>query len=140
MSVRFTSGTTIDIQNPVRGNIYERQLQYATGRTAAGSFYAYSKGVALKRMGLRFENLRNVEKAALEGFFATTVGGPGATFTYTDHDGTSWTARFLEDVLRFEETHDEKNSTTTFTLSAVTYPTTTRKNPVWNVEFELEVS
>ena len=141
MAVSFVSGaTTVFVQNPRRGNVYKRELAHATGRTAAGTLYVYAKGTDIRSMTLEFTGLRDDEKSALESFFFSTVSGPSNTFTYTDHDGVAWTARFLDDTLNFEEVHDEKDTNTTFLVGAVSYPTTTRKNPVWRVEFDLEVS
>jgi hypothetical protein len=109
------------------------------GRSASGVFYSYSKGVDLKNFNLKFSNIYNTEKDDLIVFF-NLVQGSQYTFTYIDHNGTSWTARFLNTELNFEEVNDEESYTYTFPSSSNNLPTTCRKNQIWNINIELEVS
>ena len=143
MAVEFTySGTTIYLQNPQLRNVHSTQKIHSTGRTAGGEFYRYSKGVDIQQFRLVFDHLRDEEKDALQGFFETTVTGPSTDFTYVDHEGTSWNARFLDDTLTFTEVDDEKKQETTFiptSTSTTYYPTTVRELPVWSVAINMEV-
>lgn len=140
MAVSFTyTATTVQLQNPVRSNKYARRAVHALGRTAGGQLYRYSKGVTLKRITLEFTEIRDVEKAAFESFFFTTVSGPTTDFTYVDHDGVSWNARFIRDTVDFEEIADAKLQDGFLVVGAEQYPSTRRKNPIWRFELEMEV-
>ena len=111
------------------------------GRSAAGGRYRYDRGVSIKTMRLSWNELRDAEKVALDGFFTTTVDGVMTQFTYTDHRGTAWDAYFADPVLEFTEVADKQSGAkTTFTSGAVSYPTTTRTAGVWACQVTLEVS
>src|SRR4030067_1530020 len=98
MPVTFTySGTVVAIQKPQVANEYNSQKMHATGRTAGGQFYRYSKGITLKIIKLQWTNLHDDEKILLDTFFISTVLGPSLDFTYIDHRGTTWAAHFLTD-------------------------------------------
>lgn len=141
MAVRFQKdATSVYLQNPVRGNNYERRKATALGRSAGGELYAYRKGINTKKITIEWEYLRNDERVALENFFFVTVDGPMETFTYTDHRGDSYTAQFLQDSIRFEEIDDEKDSSSTYTVGSTSYPTTTRRDPVWRASVEMELN
>jgi len=144
MAVTLTSGATnVYLPNPLRDNVDGAEVHVATKRAAGGTLYAYDKGVTLRQRRLAFE-LRDAEKTALESFFRTTVVGPKTTFTYTDHRGTGYTARFLDTRLEFREIDDAAAGSTRFDPTGIgpakDYPTTTRTNGFWQVEFALEVT
>jgi hypothetical protein len=150
MSVKFSYGdsapTEIEIQNPARQNVLRTKKTQASGRSAAGVLYVYDQGVPLKEIELQFENLRESEKNELQSFYDDTVEGMFRKFTYTDHHGDAWTARFLQPELEFTEIADVVASSGTFVSGAVggsggtEYPTTTRGAGVWNARVILEVS
>ena len=141
MPVKFVSGATqAEIQNPVRGNSLKVKKYQTLGRTAGGTVYTYEKGTTTKEIELSFEELRESEKAALQSFFDTTVDGIQNTFTYTDHRGTAWTARFLEDELIFEETDSEGNSALSFSSGSETYPGNRFSRGIYSTKIRLEVS
>lgn len=140
MSVSLVSGgTTVNLQNPVLQNVEAVAVAQARGLSADGTRRRYGKGGVARRMLLEFADLRESEKTELEDFFDSTVDGADSTFTYTDHDGNAWTARFLSTELNFREADDAKASATTFLIGGGTYPTTVREAGVWAVSFELEV-
>lgn len=141
MAVRFVlGGTDFKIQNPVLINRYIVDAFQSKGRTAGGELFVYDKAPdEVYRLALRFEGLRDSERQDLEDFFVDDAEGMLNTFTYTDHEGTAWTARFLTPVLDLTTIADKTASTGTFTSGGTLYPTTVREEPVWSVEFELEV-
>lgn len=141
MSVRFVKGGTSEyIQNPILSNRYILDAFQSKGRTAGGELFVYDKAPdEVYKLALTFAELRDSEKEALESFFVNDAEGMLYTFTYTDHEGTTWTARFLTPVLEFTSIADKRASTTSFTSGGVTYPTTVREESIWSVEFELEV-
>ncbi|MFH1558016.1 MAG: hypothetical protein ABII76_24695, partial [Pseudomonadota bacterium] len=73
------------------------------GLTAGGTRYAYDKGVSRYEAELDFRGLTTAQKAALQGFFNSTVAGVSETWTYTDTAGGTFTARFLDPELRFDQ-------------------------------------
>lgn len=141
MSISMVSGgTTINLQNPIRGEVRARHLPHAVGRTLSGQLYAYKKGPVYLVGRYTWEYLRDDEREDLENFFYSTVEGPSNTFTFTDHYGTTYVAQFLNDFLDFENIDDSESSSGTYVASGTTYPTTTRTNPVWRVSIELELT
>jgi hypothetical protein len=140
MPVTFSySGTAATIQNPQVVNEFNSQKMHATGRTAGGQFYRYSKGITLKTIKLQWSNLHDDEKILLDSFFISTVSGPSLDFSYTDHRGTVWTAHFLTDRLPWKEIADERDADLDYNVGANVYHSTKRKLGYWEVEFELEV-
>jgi len=141
MAVKFDAGggNDFECQNPVRSNRYEIRMRQAKGRCAGGELFVYDKGVTTYELLLEFRELRKVEKDEMDTFFITHVDGMSDTFTYTDHNGNSWTARFLDPELIWREADDVYNAADNFTIGAVTYPSTTRKDGIWEVNVRLEV-
>lgn len=140
MSVTLVkNGTTVALQNPVLQNVEGFSVGQARGLAADGNRRRYGKGDVARRMMLEFANLRESEKTELKAFFDSTVDGAESTFTYTDHEGNAWTARFLATELAFREVDDAQVSVTTFSIGGSDYPTTIREAGVWAVVFELEV-
>lgn len=141
MAVIFAKNLTeINVQNPVRSNTHQLKKYQTLGRTASGNIYTYDKGINIKKLNLRFENLREDEKTALENFYDITIDGIMNTFDYTDHFGTTWTARFLNTELNFEEQDSVGKTETTFDVSGTPYPSTEWDEGVYNIDIELEVS
>lgn len=139
MSVTFAKGgTVVELRNPVVKNRGEVIKHQAMGLSADGSRRVYDKGVAKRRLALLFTELYESEKTELEGFFDSSVNGIEKTFTYTDHDGTIWSARFLSSGIDFTEQADAAASKETYDVDGTTCPTTTRQNGKWQVELELE--
>ena len=104
MSAVFTSGeTVVTLRSPEVNNQQPFRKRQAVGRTAGGTFFSYDKGIDITRMALSFTELTETMKDDLESFFDTTVEGTTNTFTYTDHDGDDWTARFLNTELTWRE-------------------------------------
>jgi len=141
MAVIFTKNLTeIEIQNPADSNAYQLKKYQVLGRTASGGVYTYDKGVDTKKLTLKFENLREDEKTALENFYNTTINGIMDTFSYTDHLETVWTARFLNTELNFEELDNVGKTETTYDVSGSSFPSTEWDEGVYNTDIELEVS
>lgn len=142
MPVSLTySSSTIWLQNPQVANVYAIKKNQALGRTSGGAVYTYDKGSDQKRMELEFANLRHGEKDALETFYKTTVNGIMTTWTYTDHGGTAWNARFLDDELQFiEEASDILSAASMpFYVATLTYPGNRFTKGIWKVKINLEV-
>ena len=109
MSVTFAKdAVSITIRNPEVGNIDAIRRRVPVGETEGGDIFAYKQGTASQDLELSWTELTNTEKADLQGFIEDTVDGSYETFTYTDHDGTDWTARILDDETRFEEFFDNR--------------------------------
>lgn len=141
MSVTFSSGgSSAEIQNPLLGDQFGVRTHDVRGLSADGSRRRLSKGDVRRVLSLKFEGLRDAEKEDLEDFFDDVVNGAESAFTYTDHNGDAWTARFLSTELRFTEVDDGVSAAGTFGVGGTSYPTTTRTAPVWGVEIELEVT
>ena len=141
MSVTLVKGgTTVVLQNPVLGNEIATRKAQVFSRDAGGGRYAYDQGPAWKTMILRWEHLRESEKTALQSFFEDDADGMRLSFTYTDHEGDSWTAYFNQPALEFTVVGDQTASTTTFSSGGVSYPTTVREKAVYAVDVELEVA
>jgi len=141
MSVRFAKGaTTVDLQNPAVGNVLATRKTQVGARDAGGGRYTYDQGVETKLMQLSWLALRESEKAALQSFFEDDADGMKESFTYTDHEGTSWTAYFDEPDLEFVAVGDQRASSGTFTSGGTSYPTTTREKAVYRVQVRLEVT
>lgn len=136
MPVRFSYNTTnIEICNPIRDNILEVKKHQTLGRTASGQVYVYDKGIETKKLELEFKNLREDEKTNIENFFSL-VDGILNQFSYESHRGDSYTARFLDPVLRFSETKNEGK----FAFDYSNYYSGYRfSQGFWNVSIKLEV-
>ena len=129
---------TTEIQNPIRENETPNIRKHGLGRTAGGTKFRYSKGVNYKTITLAWEEMREVEKLALDAFF-DSMNGPTTSFTYIDHKGTSHTVFFLVDELPWIEKDDSTDSTSTFTIDLCDFPTSTRKDTIYGLEIELEI-
>lgn len=104
MSVSFAKGeTTVILPGPNPGYRSSAIKRQVLGRSAGGTLYTYDKGVTTFEVSLSFESLTNAEKEALCSFFHITVGGVTTSFTYTDSNGNSYEARFLEPELAFRK-------------------------------------
>ena len=132
--------TKIEIQNPVRENREILKRRQGLGRTAGGTVYVYDLGISTQNLVLSFSNLRQSEKDCLQAFYNTVVNGVMETFSYTDHLGNVWTARFLNTELEFTEADSIGSTQDTYESGGAVYPTTTWEEGIYNVEIELEVS
>ncbi len=140
MSVTFASnGTTVEVRNPNVGNQDGAIRHQAMGLSAGGSRRVYDKGVSKRRVNLVFEELHESEKTELEAFLDDVANGTDETFTYTDHEGTAWTARLLSPDFQFVELADAVASSSTYTVGEATCPTTTREDGHWAIEIQLEL-
>ena len=136
MPIRMTYNTTIiELRNPERENVLEVNKRQVLGRTASGQVFTYEKGIETKKLELEFQRLRDDEKSNLESFFST-VDGIMNTFTYKDHRGNTYTARFLDSILRFSEVLNEGKSQYGYS----TYNGFRFSKGFWNIAIKLEVS
>jgi len=127
MSVTFTKGgTSVTLPNPERSNVYTVERAQVQERSAAGTLFVYDKGLEILRMELEFRELDDAQKSDIESFFRTTVTFGLSTFTYTDHEGASWTARLVQTSLSFTEYDDDRSDTGNY--------------GVWEVKMVLEVT
>ena len=102
MSITFQNGEDIvTLPDPLPGYPVRAVRRQAIGRTAGGSVYVYDKGVDTFEVELPFELLTNAEKTALSDFFDNVAEGCLQTFTYTDSNDVSRTARFMAPRLDF---------------------------------------
>lgn len=135
--IRFTYSTSDWVlSNPIRQNMYNFEKPITFGRSASGQLYRYLKGFEIKRVVLEFEYLTDAEKSAAQTAFST-IGTND--FTYTDHLGVTMNARFVVPRIEFKEMWDEKSHQQNFTIDLDTIVSTTRKNPRWAFQVELEV-
>lgn len=65
-------------------------------RTQGGSIVSYQVGPAYWEATLQLRGLTNAQKASLESFFRANFG---QSLTYTDENGNSFTAKFLDSML-----------------------------------------
>ena len=101
----YKSPTTVTLPGPPGGYPIRRIKPQALGLTSGGTRYTQDKGGPDRyQVELLFDDLTDSEKEALDGFYNTTVDGVTNTFTYTDTDGTGYTARFLDTILEFTKT------------------------------------
>lgn len=140
MSVRF--GDDLEIQNPIFGNQSPNKRPHSLGRSAGGQLFRYSKGVQYKRLRMNWTDLRETEMLALDAFF-DSMNGPTTAFEFEDHYGTVFSSVcFTVDELPWVTVDDQvEGDPSTFTVgeSECEYPTTTRKEPVYSLELELEI-
>jgi len=109
MSWQFTKiGNTVTFHDPVKGYQAVETKAQALARTAAGSVRVYDKNLSRFQTRVSWEGLADTEKAGLTTFFDNAdddspagVDGMAETFTLTDDDGATYTARFVEPDLRF---------------------------------------
>lgn len=82
--------------------------QFVSDRTADGTRYTYQLHNSTRwEWELSFRDLPLEDKQALERFFRSNARGPSVQFTYTHTDGSSYTARFAQDVLPWVRNHKE---------------------------------
>ncbi len=74
----------------------------ATGLTAGGTRYGYDKGVPRYEVRLGWTSLTSAQKVLVDAFFAIVLGMKD-TWTLTDWDTNSWTARFLAPRLQWRK-------------------------------------
>ena len=102
MSVTFSKdSTTVTLPSPKPGSTAREVKTQVSALTAGGERYVYDKGIDSFFIDLTFESLNNTEKANLLSFFHTTVDAMAETFTYTDSNGSTYTARFVYPTLHF---------------------------------------
>lgn len=137
MSVSFND---VVIQNPALGNAQlVQKSQQILRPPGSGQAFVHDLDVTLRRLELPFRGLRDVEKAALETFFESTVEGVVEEFLFRDHHDLLYLAHFAGPELAFRCVGDQVAGSGTLSAGGVDYPTTTREAPVWDVDVELEV-
>jgi len=97
------NATVVTLPSPAQDYPLSQTKRQAMGRSAGGTVYAYDKGLSTFEVELTIENLTSTDRSNLQSFFSTTVNGVTATWTLTDSSGGTYTARFLDPVLQFEE-------------------------------------
>ena len=103
-SVTFAKGeTSVSLPAPIGGTPRREVKHQATGLTTGGTRYAYDKGIDRYEVDLSLQSLTAAEKTSLLGFFHSTTDGVVETWTYTDEDGNTYTARFLNPTLEFQQ-------------------------------------
>jgi len=108
MAVTLARGAaSITIPNPEFANSEVATPSQVVGRTAAGNVYVYDRAVEVRTLRLAFAYLTDDDKDDLESFYRTTASGALNTFTYIDHRGRSWTARFMRPI-EFTEIMDDR--------------------------------
>lgn len=137
MSVKFSySSTDYSFKNPEKTNAHELRKPIAFGMSAGGVTYNYPKGITKQKFRLRWENFCALEKAQFATMFNAIYAND---FTYTDEQKTVWNARFLLDTLDFVNILDQKDQDDPYIIGSTNYPSTTRKEDMWEVALELEV-
>jgi len=141
MSVKFQlGGTVFYLQNPDLANAPERRRMQVIRQGASGWYFVYDKGHNTVIWTLRWSNLRESEKVALDDFFLSTVQGALNIFSFTDWRGNLKQVQFLQSSIEFTEVADARvGAATTFSSGGVDYPTTTREKGVWATEIKLRI-
>ena len=103
-----TASTRLTLPAPLPGSVTRLIKEQASGLSAAGQRYVYDKGVERRTVALKFERLTTAQKNALASFFDSAADGMMQTFTYTDADGTVWTARFADRELALVQIRDDE--------------------------------
>ena len=102
MSVTFELGQeSVTLPDPESNRPMSRKERQVIGRTAGGEVVAYDKGVTTFETTLTFSSLNGTQKSDLTEFFADETEGTLNTFTYTDPNSDTHTARFLDPELEF---------------------------------------
>lgn len=96
--------TTVTLPGPIGGSAVNHVKHQGIGLTAGGTRYAYDKGVDRYEVELSWEMLSDTEKTAILDFFHDDVDGVAETWTYTDVDGNTYTARFLDPTMALTKT------------------------------------
>ena len=110
MSWTFTRGANaVALPDPVKGYAPTEVKAQAMARTAAGGVRVYDKDLSVYRISPAWDDLSDTEKTNLTAFFHNAPAGSPAgvdgmanTFTLTDNDAATYTARFVEPELKFE--------------------------------------
>ena len=82
-------------RNPAIGD-YQRKTEYMQPKDYAndGSLYCYDKGIGPKEhRTLKWKNIPSADLSAFLTFLSTVAVGAVNNFTFTDFDGTTYTAR-----------------------------------------------
>lgn len=74
----------------------------------------------LEQWSIRLDTLTADMRLALEAFFHNVAKGPANTFTYTHTDQAAYTARFVDDALRWQRKQNEYS--VQFTLEITNHP------------------
>lgn len=106
-TVNFTSGaTSVDVNGPGGATQPDLLPMTAHAKAANNAHRAYRlTDTKVWQWRMQLTALTNAMRDALENFFTDTVFGPNTSFTYTHTDGSSYTAYFLQDELRWTR-HD----------------------------------
>lgn len=135
--IRFHSGALYwEFSNPVLSNEYKYNVNVTYGRSAGGQLYRYAKGVTVKTIKMKWENVRQDEKEQFQACFASISTDD---FTYTDHQSQAWNARFITPEINFTEINDEQDSLSSNKIGNNYYRSTQRKAGRWTYEAELEI-
>lgn len=141
MAVTFhrTGFSSFEIANPELSDTISVEKKGALTRSAGGERVYYDKGITVYTLGLRWENLHDGEKAALQELFDNQAEGQKNSFYYKDQQGRWYRAFFVEPDIEFETVFDSTASNGTYNVDGDTWCTSTREKAVWSTEFELEV-
>jgi len=108
MSVTFAKGaTTVTLPNPAQRIAMSHIKRQTISRTQGGNVRVHDLGVDTYELRLSFEMLTASEKADLQSFFDSDVDGAMETWTYTDENGNTYTARFLDAELAITKTMND---------------------------------
>ncbi len=120
MSITFQRGaTTVTLPDPVHESPVEVLRLEATGLTAGGTRYTYSKGVELYRATLTVASVSESDLADFIDFYQDEAEGSANTFTYTTSSGRQYSdsARFAGPPKVTKNTYNDYGITVTLELS-----------------------
>jgi hypothetical protein len=91
-------------------------------RTAGGELQVEDLGVTIRERVLPMSKLTDTEVADFRTWHDTVLDGAVETFTFIDEDGTSHTARWVDDTFRAPRTSYNRNNPDAITLEIVSTP------------------
>lgn len=103
-TVNFTKGASnYDINGPVGNQSISRSSRYSISESHDGTIWSYKRHAGSHRKWrLELTDVTSAQKDNLQSFFDSDAAGPTNTFTYTHTDGTSYTARFVQEELQWQ--------------------------------------
>jgi len=103
MSVTFTKdATVVTVRSPLFPYRPEESLAQVKSYTEGGTLVVQDLGAGDAIILLSFRNLSTTERDNLYSFWKNTVDGASTTFTFTEPDASTFTARWMDDVFDFQ--------------------------------------
>lgn len=110
------SATTVTIPGPPGQTDIAPSARFVTDLSANHTRWTYQVTTAQKFLwSMSVMDLTEQQRSDFQAFFENIAKGPTYQFTYTHTDGLTYTARFIDTVLKWGRLND-KSFSTNFTL------------------------